>query len=129
MASYRLDIAKYADSQEKVKIRSIFDAIPSQLDDKNRRFVVADLGKEARYRRYESSFLWLADAGVVLPCYNVAEPKVPLAANEKYSLFRLFMSDYGLLSASFLGNSQLDLLNGNLEANMSAVMKTWLRKN
>lgn len=103
LASYRLDIAKYAGSQEKVKIRSIFDAIPSQLDDKNRRFVVADLGKEARYRRYESSFLWLADARVALPCYNVAEPKVPLAANEKYSLFRLFMSDCGLLSASFLG--------------------------
>ena len=123
LASYRLDIAKYAGSQEKVKIRSIFDAIPSQLDDKNRRFVVADLGKEARYRRYESSFLWLADARVALPCYNVAEPKVPLAANEKYSLFRLFMSDCGFLSASFLGNSQLNLLNGNLEANMGAVME------
>ena len=45
LALYRLDMAKYADDKDRTKIRSIFDAIPSQLDDKNRRFVLADLSK------------------------------------------------------------------------------------
>lgn len=54
---YRLDIAKYAQRSGRTKIRAIFDAIPSQLDDHNRRFVLADLSKNARQNRYASSFL------------------------------------------------------------------------
>ena len=40
---YRQDIARYAEGSEKVKIQAIFDAIPSQLNDKNRRFMVNSL--------------------------------------------------------------------------------------
>lgn len=120
---YRQDIAKYAEARDKIKIRSIFDSIPSQLDDKNRRFVLANLSKTARGERYESSFLWLADAGVALPCYNVQEPAAPLAGNEKRSLFKLFMSDVGLLCAASMGGVQLALLNGDLEVNAGSIME------
>ncbi len=119
--SYRLDIAKYADKGGTAKIRSIFDAIPSQLDDKNRRFVLADLAKSARMDRYESSFLWLADAGVALPCYNVTQPTAPLEANSKHSLMKLFMGDTGLLCAASLDGAQFDVLQGNLSANMGSI--------
>ncbi len=122
-ALYRQDIAKYATGGDKAKIRDIFDAIPSQLDDKNRRFVLADLAKTARQNRYESSFLWLADAGVALSCYNVNAPSVPLAANAKHSLFKLFMGDVGLLCASSLGNVQFDILQGDLEVNMGSIVE------
>lgn len=121
LALYRQDIAKYADARDGAKIRDIFDAVPSQLDDKNRRFVLADLAKSARGERYESSFLWLADAGVTLPCYNVAAPEPPLKVNEKHSLFKLFLNDTGLLCASTLGNVQLDVLKGNLEVNLGSL--------
>lgn len=120
-ALYRQDIAKYADNQEKSKIRAIFDALPSQLDGKNRRFVLADLNKAARQERYRSSFLWLADAGVTLPCYNVAAPIVPLEPNERHSLFKLFMNDVGLLCSSSLENVQLDVLQGNLDVNLGSI--------
>ena len=115
LALYRLDIAKYADDKDRTKIRSIFDAIPSQLDDKNRRFVLADLSKNARQNRYASSFLWLADAGVALPCYNVKEPVPPLEGNGNHSLFKLFLSDTGLLCTASMGGIQYDLLQGNLD--------------
>lgn len=121
LALYRLDIAKYAEGADKTKARAIFDAIPSQLDDKNRRFVLADLSKGARRNRYESSFLWLADAGVALPCYNVTQPVAPLEANGKRSLLKLFMGDTGLLCAASMGNVQLDVLQGNLEVNMGSI--------
>ena len=123
LALYRLDIAKYAEANDKAKIRAIFDAVPSQLDDKNRRFVLADLGKTARQERYRSSFLWLADAGVVLPCYNVSEPAVPLEANSKHSLMKLFMSDVGLLAAASMEGIQFDLLQGNIGVNMGSIME------
>ena len=121
LALYRLDIAKYADNKDKAKIRDIFDAIPSQLDDKNRRFILADLRKTARQNRYSSSFLWLADAGVALPCYNVNAPLPPLENNGNRSLFKLFMNDTGLLCAASMDNIQFELLSGNLEVNMGAI--------
>lgn len=118
---YRLDIAKYAQRSDRTKIRAIFDAIPSQLDDRNRRFVLADLSKNARQNRYASSFLWLADAGAALPCYNVSSPTAPLAANEKHSLFKLFMNDVGLLCAASMGNIQFALLQGELDVNLGSI--------
>lgn len=121
LSLYRLDIAKYANSREKAKVRAIFDVIPSQLEDKNRRFVLADLAKTARQERYESSFLWLADAGIALPCYNATAPVPPLSANAKHSLFKLFLCDTGLLCAASLGNVQFDILNGDLGVNMGGI--------
>lgn len=118
---YRQDIAKYAEEKDKTKVRAIFDAIPSQLDDKNRRFVLADLKKTARQERYASSFLWLADAGVALPCTNVDEPIPPLENAANRSLFKLFMGDIGLLCAASMGNVQFDVLRGDLEVNMGAL--------
>ena len=123
---YRLDIAKYANKGDETKIRAIFDAIPSQLDDKNRRFVLADLAKSARSERYQSSFLWLADAGVALPCYNVNEPLVPLETNSKHSLMKLFMGDVGLLCEASFGNVQFDLLQGNLEVNLGSIVENYV---
>lgn len=121
LSLYRLDIEKYAPASEKTKIRSIFDAVPAQLDDKNRRFILADLSKNARQNRYQSSFLWLSDAGVALPCFNATSPVTPLSANSKHNLFKLFMGDTGLLCAATFGNVQFDILQGNLEVNMGAI--------
>ena len=120
---YRLDVAQYADTSDKTKIRSILDAIPSQLDDKNRRFVLADLDKTARQNRYASSFLWLADAGVALPCTNVQAPLQPLESNSKHSLFKLFMNDTGLLCSASMSNVQFPILNGDLDVNMGSIME------
>lgn len=120
---YRQDIARYAEGSEKVKIQAIFDAIPSQLNDKNRRFMVNSLAPTARLARYEDSFQWLSDAGVALPCYNVTEPQTPLKLNEKHSLFKLFMNDVGLLCAACMENVQFDLLSGNLDVNLGSILE------
>lgn len=122
LALYRLDIAKYAD-RDKSKIISVFDAIPSQLESKTRRFRLADISKTARMLRYENSFLWLADAGVALPCCNVTAPIVPLQLNEKRNLFKLFMGDTGLLCAAFMQNIQFDLLQGNVSVNLGGILE------
>lgn len=123
LEQYRQDISKYASNNEKIKIKAIFDSIPAQLNDKNRRFFVNSISSTARMNRYDNSFKWLEDAGVALPCYNVEAPIVPLGLNEKHSLFKLFMNDIGLLCALYMNNIQFDILRGNLDINMGSILE------
>jgi predicted AAA+ superfamily ATPase len=122
LAMYRQDITKYAQN-DKIRIKNIFDRIPAELNSKNRRFKLADIGKTARMNRYESSFVWLAEAGVALPCYNVTEPKAPLRLSEQSNLFKLYMGDTGLLCAAGMENVQFDILSGDLSANMGSILE------
>ena len=123
---YRLDIAQYAEGNDKIKIRAIFDSIPSQLNDKKRRFILTAIDPNGRQLRYADSFNWLADAGVALPCYNVEEPQPPLRLNEKHNLFKLFMGDTGLLCAACMDNVQFEILNGDLQINMGSILENMI---
>lgn len=118
---YRQDIAKYGD--DKPHIKMIFDAIPEELDKKNKRFKLTDLAKTARMERYASDFMWIADAGVGLPCYNVKTPELPLSLNTQHNLFKLFLCDVGLLSAQTSGDTRFDLLQGNLSVNWGSMLE------
>lgn len=60
-----------------------FDNIPSQLEEKNRRFRISSLNSSARIKDLDDSFLWLKDAGVEYPCFNLTEPRIPLKINKK----------------------------------------------
>lgn len=118
---YRQDISKYSNS--KIKVKSIFDSIPSQLNDKNRRFMLSKIDPNGRNIRYTDSFTWLSDAGVALSCFNVNEPVAPLSINEKRNLYKLYMNDVGLLCAACMENIQFDLLQGNLDINMGSILE------
>lgn len=120
---YRQDIAQYASESTRPKIRAIFDSIPSQLNDHNRRFMVNSLRASARMERYEDSFNWLVDAGVALPCYNVEEPAGALRLNEKRNLFKLYACDTGLLCALSMDNIQFSILQGDLSVNMGSILE------
>jgi len=126
---YRLDIAKYATDSDKIKIKAIFDSIPAQLNEKNRRFKVNSVDPNARILRYEDCFNWLADAGIALPCYNETEPQPPLQLNEKRNLFKLYMNDVGLLCAACMENIQFDLLMGNMDVNMGSILENVFAQN
>ncbi len=117
---YRMDISQYA-QKDKLKIKEIFDLVPSELDAKNKRFILKNLNEHTKYSRYEDSFLWLKDAGVVIPVYNVGEPKIPLKLSETRNLFKLFSNDVGLLAAQYAEGIQLKILTGDSSVNIGAV--------
>ena len=121
LALYRQDVAKYAPN--KAHVNAIFDALPAELDAKNKRFMLSDLSKAARMERYASDFMWLADAGVALPCYNVTSPAAPLQINMQHNLFKLFLCDTGLLSAASVGAVQFSLLQGDVSINQGALLE------
>lgn len=120
IALYRRDISQYA-QKDKLKIKEVFDLLPSELDAKNKRFILKSLNEHAKYQRYENSFLWLKDAGVAIPVYNVNQPKVPLKLSETRNLFKLFSNDVGLLAAQYAQGIQLHILNGDSSVNIGAV--------
>lgn len=120
---YRQDISKYAAENDRPKIRAIFDSIPAQLNEKNRRFTVTSLAATARMERYAESFNWLTDAGVANACYNVEEPRAALKLNEKRSLFKLFMADTGVLCALSMDNIQFSILQGDLSVNLGSILE------
>ncbi len=119
---YRQDISKYS-LDSKTKITNVFDKIPSELEAKNKRFQLASIDTNARMREYEDAFMWLKDAGVGLPCYNLNEPKLPLKINEKTRLFKLFMNDSGLLCSMGMENIGFDVLSGNISINMGGILE------
>lgn len=121
VALYRQDVARYAPN--KMHVRAIFDAVPSELAQSNRRFKLSDLAKTARMERYASDFMWLADAGVALPCRNVNAPVRPLAINEERRIFKLFLCDTGLLCSMLGGGVQVELLQHDAGVNWGAVLE------
>ncbi|MGM9693886.1 MAG: ATP-binding protein [Alloprevotella sp.] len=117
---YRWDISQY-DLDNKLKIREMFDLIPSELDAKNKRFILKKLNEHARFSKYEDSVLWLKDAGVALPTYNVKEPTLPLKLNEQRNLFKLFQNDIGLLASQYASGIQMKILNNEIAVNYGAI--------
>lgn len=117
---YKQDIAKY-DADHKLYIEEIFDRIPAELDAKNKRFILKNLNENLKFTRYENSFLWLKDAGVALPVYNVAEPIVPLMLSSTRNLFKLFLSDIGLLASMYADGIQMKILDNEPSINFGSV--------
>lgn len=117
---YKRDIAKY-DPQHKLYLDEIFELIPSELNAKNKRFILKRLNENMKFSRYEDSFLWLKDAGVALPTYNIEEPRLPLLLSKQRNLFKLFQNDVGLLACQYAGSIGLQILKGDSTINFGCI--------
>lgn len=117
---YKKDISQY-DPENKLFLDEIFDLIPSELNAKNKRFILKELNKNIKFRKYEDSFLWLKKAGVAIPVYNVEEPRIPLILNKQRNLFKLFQNDVGLLAYQYASGIQLRILSGETNINFGAI--------
>ncbi len=120
LRAYKKDIGKY-DPQNKLYLEDIFDLIPSELNSKNKRFIMKDLNENFKLSRYTNSFIWLKDAGVAHPTYCVSEPIVPLLLSKTTNLFKLFLSDVGLLASMYMDGIQMKILSGEKSINFGAV--------
>ena len=118
---YKLDFTQYEQENRRLLITRIYELIPAELNEKNKRFTVADIKKNLRYDRVEDSFTWLWKAGVALGVFNTTEPTVPLMLNEKSTLFKLFLSDVGLLTTMYGKACKLKIISGEKDINKGAV--------
>jgi len=93
---YRNDIGKYATKAES-RVTSIFDEIPAQLQQHEKKFRLSALRSGARMRDYEDAFFWLDDACVVNLCYNTTAPNIGLRLNRERTTLKCYFGDTGLL--------------------------------
>lgn len=117
---YKRDIAQY-DPSNKLYIEDIFNLISPELNAKNKRFILKRLNENAKFNRVENSFLWLTNAGVALPVYNVEEPKLPLLLSRSRNLFKLFQNDVGLLASQYAEGIQMRIIRGDKDINFGAI--------
>lgn len=122
---YKKDITQY-DKNNKLAIAQIFELIAPQLNSQNKRFIIKDIKSGVKFDRYENSFLWLKDAGVALPVYNVETPKIPLKLSKSRSLFKLFMSDVGLLASEYSQGIQLKIISGDDKLNYGTIFENYI---
>lgn len=93
---YRNDIARFAKGYE-AKVLSVFDEIPEQLTKHEKKFCLGSINKNARFREYEDSFMWLAESKIVNQCYNSTDPNIGINMNRDRLTLKCYMADTGLL--------------------------------
>ena len=121
---YRKDIVQYAPQQQKVHLDTIYRILPQELNSKNKRFSLGEIGKGYAVKDIQDDFMWLKKAGVALPAYNVAEPKTPLELSANNRLVKLFHSDIGILANLLMDTDiQLKLLAKEKEINFGAIFE------
>ena len=121
VVQYKKDFTRYEKEDKKPYLTQIYDLIPAELNAQNKRFNFADLKKGLRYERSEDNFIWLSSAGVAIPTYNTSAPTVPLLLNEKSSLFKLFLSDVGMLTSLYGRAIKMKLLSNDQNINYGAI--------
>lgn len=93
---YRDDVSKFASGYEE-KVYAVFDGIPGQLSRKEKKYRLSSINKNARFRAYEDSFIWLNESMVINTCFNSTDPNVGLALSADNATMKCYMADTGLL--------------------------------
>ena len=114
LADYNNDITRYAEINEKPKIRRCYDSIPQQLAKENKKFQYKVVEKGSTSRKYSDSIQWLIDANLVVPVYNVSTPIIPLEAYVKNESFKIYLHDIGLLVARYGFDAKAPILDNSL---------------
>lgn len=118
---YKIDFTQYEEESRRLILSNIYELIPAELNEQNKRFKIADIKKNLRYDRVSDSLTWLNKAGVTLPVYNVTQPMMPLMINEKSNLLKLFLSDTGILTSIYGKATKLKILNNDKDVTKGAV--------
>lgn len=122
---YKADSSKY-DLERKLKIRKIYDLIPSNMENKKKRVIVQDIEnkKGKRFADYTNEFEYLINAGITLSVQAISNPSFPLIESTGKNLIKLYLNDVGLLSNILYGNNIRAILDNKKSINLGSVYET-----
>ena len=122
---YRVDASQY-DAERKLKIRRVYDLIPSSLESKKKRIVFKDIENKQwkKYADYADEFEYLSASGVALEVNAISNPKHPLIASQAKNLLKLYLNDVGLLTYVLYGNNANTVLQDSLSVDLGAVYES-----
>ena len=122
---YAADASKY-DAERKLKIRRIYDQIPSNLENKKKRVVAQRIeGKKgSTFANYEDEFEYLISAGIALNVQAVSTPVFPLIESSGKNLLKLYLNDVGILTAILYGSNIRAILEDERSINLGSVYES-----
>ena len=121
--AYKDDMIKYAPAADKSKIRECFESIPAQLSKENKKFQYSLIEKKGTSSKFGGSLQWIEDAGIIVRCYNLSLPQLPLEGNVIRDIFKVYMADIGLLVSMLEPGTQSDILLGNMQIYKGALFE------
>lgn len=121
--TYKADMLKYARQEDKPRIRECFESIPAQLAKENKKFQYSVIRKGARSSQYEGSLQWIEDAGIIHRCFNTTITELPLSGNAIRDVFKVYMTDIGLLVSMLEEGTGWSILQGNLLGYKGAIFE------
>ena len=124
---YGVDASKYEEEHDKkLKIRRIFDMIPSNLENKKKRVIIKDI-EDKKWKRtndYLDEFDYLISAGIALEVKAISTPTYPLVENSGKNLLKLYLNDVGILSGIFYRNNIKAVMSDIKSINLGSVYET-----
>lgn len=112
LRDYADDFGKHTSPETAIKIKLIWDAIPSQISKDNNKFVFSHVKQGARAKDLEDALEWLVSAGLVYKLNLVSTPQLPLESMKDNTYFKVYMADVGLLRRKSNVNYRT-ILNGD----------------
>ena len=96
---YEMDFSKHIPANILPKVRLVYQSIPGQLAKENKKFIYGAVKKGGRAKEFEDAIQWLTDAGLIYRVSRLSKIAMPVKYYEQYDVFKLFLSDLGLLGA------------------------------
>lgn len=112
LKDYADDFGKHTTPDTAIKIKLIWDAIPSQIAKDNNKFIFSHVKEGARAKDLEDALEWLVSAGLVYKLNLVQTPQLPLESMKDNTYFKIYMADVGLLRKKSNVNYRT-ILNGD----------------
>lgn len=119
---YETDASKY-DKNNSLKIKRIYEMIPSNLENKKKRIVIKDIDgkKGGRFSNYVEEFDYLTNAGIALEVKAVSSPSFPLIESSSKNLLKLYLNDVGILTGILYGNNIRAIMDDVRSINLGSV--------
>ncbi len=122
---YAADASKY-DTERKLKIRKIYDMIPSNMENKKKRVIIKNIEEKKGkvFNDYQDEFDYLISAGIALGVQAVSNPVFPLIRSSGKNLIKLYLNDVGILSGILYGNNIRAILSDQRSINLGSVYES-----
>lgn len=122
---YAADASKY-DEEKKLKIRRIYDLIPSNMENKKKRVVAQNIENKRgkTFGDYSDEFEYLISAGIALNVQAISNPVFPLIESTGKNLLKLYLNDVGILTGILYGNNIRAVLDDEKSVNLGSVYES-----
>lgn len=122
---YAADASKY-DEEKKLKIRRVYDLIPSNMENKKKRVIAQNIEnkKGKTFNDYSDEFEYLISAGIALNVQAISNPVFPLIESAGKNLLKLYLNDVGILTGILYGNNIRAVLDDERSINLGSVYET-----